>query len=143
MTGHHIGLTVSKKGEVSLDVLICCGRRADSYGPAILSTAARCTACYRRNTSRGAALLEEEEAVRVQNCTGRADLKQGRVLVGLRGAALIRCHYAEWDRCYCVRVHNASFRDTATPKKKKLIQQSRMIADWNHIYVGVYEYIVL
>ncbi|ROK35802.1 hypothetical protein DPX16_17545 [Anabarilius grahami] len=60
---------------------------AFSYGPAILSTAAaRCTPCYRRNTSRGAALLEEE-AVRLRNCTGRADLKQGRVLVGLRGAA--------------------------------------------------------
>lgn len=119
LIGHHIGLTVSKKGEVSLDVLICCGRRADYYGPAILSTAAaRCTPCYRRNTSRGAALLEEE-AVRLRNCTGPADLKQGRVLVGLRGAALIRCHYAEWDRYYCVRVHNASFRGTATPKKKE------------------------
>lgn len=98
---------------------------AFSYGPAILSTAAaRCTPCYRRNTSRGAALLEEEEAVRVQNCTGRADLKQGRVLVGLRGAALIRCHYAEWDRCYCVRVHIASFREvqSATPKKSSYRQ---------------------
>ncbi|CAM4632672.1 unnamed protein product [Leuciscus chuanchicus] len=34
---------------------------AFSYGPVILSTAAaRCTPCYRRDTSRGAALLEEE-----------------------------------------------------------------------------------
>ncbi|KAL1255889.1 hypothetical protein QQF64_013950 [Cirrhinus molitorella] len=99
---------------------------AFSYGPAILSTAAaRCTPCYRRNTSRGAALLEEE-AVRLRNCTGRADLKQGRVLVGLRGAALIRCHYAEWDRCYCVRVHNASFRWVQQNLKKKLIQESRI-----------------
>lgn len=68
-----------------------------------LSTAAaRCKPCYRRmpreNTNRGDALLEEE-AARLQNCAGGAHLKRGRVLAGLRGAVLIRCHYAEWD-CY-------------------------------------------
>ncbi len=115
------GLPYPRKAKFPSMLLICFGRRADSYGPAILSnTAARCTPCYRRNTSRGAALLEEE-AVRLRNCIGPADLKQGRVLVGLRGAVLIRCHYAQWDRCYRVRVHNASFRGTATPKKKKQV----------------------
>lgn len=55
--------------------------------------------------------------MRLRNCTGRADLKQGRVLLGLRGAALIRCHYAEWDLCYCVWALLEGYSNTFWEKK--------------------------